>query len=383
MSDDQDETQKVNPRLSDKRGSGSTSPLYTDRKPRLYLERTPSAAKPYAEEEFDEMIPEFMHRDFYRSTEGDVEAVQVAGRLRSSRSRLKSPAPEPIEPLRAPERRPPRRSDPLTPLRGRNSAEHSGQADLDDTIGVDDRTMGVGPISGRRYPAPPEPVRKSSINFPLVVCLLLLVGLFLWREQTRPRMAEQQDLPLPREVKVVKEIPKSTDLEATSPYPGMEPQESAEKPAVNSEDAALEQEFATNPPARPEREPAESTETSTNPQSTEEAAAQRAAILERVSEGTVSRSDRETRIESAAPPSADDSLFPDVDEPEVEQAEEPSTVTEPVEAAAEPPKDDESLFPSDAVAQPTNSDASTAPTETQKPPPAVQGEPYEIAEPDL
>ncbi len=45
------------------------APLKTDRKPELYLERPPSL-EALPKEELQDMVPEFMHRDFYRSVEG-------------------------------------------------------------------------------------------------------------------------------------------------------------------------------------------------------------------------------------------------------------------------------------------------------------------------
>ena len=380
--DDRDETQKVNQRPSKGKGFGSRSPIFVGRKPQLYLERTPSAAKRYSEEEFDEMIPEFMHRDFYRSSEGEFEAVQAAGRLKSSR--LKSRSREDLEPIRDAAPRPKSAQQPLTPLR-QNSPEEVGYDEEFLEEEPETRSEGASlrsPRSDRAgeptgWPPPPRSSSSNSVNIALAVCLMLIVGVFLWREQTRPQVPTSSNLPLPDKVEVVRVEPDKAGLEATSPYPEMTPavapateENPVEPPPVETE--ALAEEGVDSPP---------SPDTTTYPETTDEAASQRAAILERMSEGTVSRSDRETRIESASPPPADPSLFPE--QPVV--SERPKPQERPRTRSKESP--DESLFPSETVEPP--SVAEVPPAAVKKPQPVKKpvkpnpGERYQIAEPEL
>ena len=381
--DDRDETQKVNQRPSKGKGFGSRSPIFVERKPQLYLDRTPSAAKRYSEEEFDEMIPEFMHRDFYRSTEGEVEAVQAAGRLKSSP--LRSRSREGLEPVRDPAPRPKSSQPPLSPLR----QSPSDEADyLDDSFEAEDEVRGAGPAlrtprnerggEPTGWPPPPRSSSSSNVNIALAVCLMLIVGIFLWREQTRPSVPQQTNLPLPEKVEVVKVEPDNSELEATSPYPQMTP------PVVAPNEGEIQVE---PPPVEPDAmaEGGTQTETApdttTYPENTDNAASQRAAILERMSEGTVSRSDRETRIESAAPPPADPSLFPE----QPVATERPKPQERPPTQANESP--DESLFPSETVEQPPVAEVPPAavkkPKPVKKPVKSNPGERYQIAEPEL
>jgi hypothetical protein len=131
-----------------------------------------------------------------------------------------------------------------------------------------------------------------------------------------------------------------------------------------------------------------------------EASAQRAAILERMSDGTVSNMERASR--EPAQPAQDTSLFPTtqqaskppaqpwtVPESSVKKQPETAKAKEPGEAASE------SLFPVDAksaVQKPVTTQpvqpVATKPPAVQSPPvkanpPAqpTQGEPYQIAEP--
>lgn len=378
--DDRDETQKVNQRPSKGKGSSSRSPIFVDRKPQLYLDRTPSAAKRYSEEEFDEMIPEFMHRDFYRSSEGEFEAVQAAGRLKSSR--LKSRSREDLEPIRDTSPRPRSTQQPLAPLR-QNSSEDSTYdegftEDESEARGAEPalrspRSDRGGEPTG--WPPPPQSSSSNSVNIALAVCLMLIVGVFLWREQTRPQISQQSNLPLPEKVEVVKVEPDKAGLEATSPYPEMTPAVAPPMGEVPVEPPPLETEAVAEEGVESRSAP----DTTTYPETTDEAASQRAAILERMSEGTVSRSDRETRIESASPPPADPSLFPE----QPVASERPKPQERPRTQVSESP--DESLFPSETVEPPAVADVPPKPA--KKPQPVKRpvqtnpGEPYQIAEP--
>jgi len=383
-----DKDHKKNPR--DPAGSRAIS----DRKPRLFLEKPPGSP-PYSQEEFDEMVPAFMHRDFYRSQEGDFDAVQPSGRLEPMRQKRLQKEP-PLQLGRTPSPRPvreaptPAESKPvLTPLRGGSEPEDMPERDFEpgqsDTVVI------------------PRQTSRANQNLPLVACLLFVVGVFLWREQTRPNLQDQAELPIPQAVVVVDEKvdPNASVLRSEGPYPEMSPeivpatQSEPEETTVGSEmepseersllDEAAHTEPAMEPiPDSPVTLPAR------------ESSDQRAAILERMSEGTVSSGDRETRAgvdrEAPAPPE-DESLFPVIEEPA------PQRPVPPVQAnpVSEPthPASSADLFPADvevsvkppkpAVQQPAVQ-AQPAPVSLPVKVPAkipAQGEPYQIAEPDL
>lgn len=382
-----------------------------DRGSGLYLERTPSAG---SERDIDEVVPEFMHRAFYRSTEDEYQTVEPAQLLRSKRRTkfverkpeassgpVESEAAEPVSgapaPLRSPE--PARPHEPLSPLRSSSSetVEHS-----EDTVAVPLRTLPQPPQSPPPASASwPSPAPKSpGINYPIVICLLAVIGLFIWREQTRPPIPAQEPLPIPERVRVTEREPQPpAALGEESPYPEMSPEVAA--PAENSE-TVVTAEAQESDPAEPERAAtlAEEGEEESTTYPSREASAQRAAILERMSDGTVSNMERASR--EPAQPAQDTSLFPST-----EQASKPPAQpwTVPESPAKKPPETakandsgdagSESLFPVDAksaVQKPVTTQpaqpVATKPPAAQKPPvkttpPAQpnQGEPYQIAEP--
>lgn len=380
-----------------------------DRGPGLYLERTPSSG---SEREIDEVVPEFMHRAFYRSTEDEYQTVEPAQLLRSKRRtkfverKPESPAPGPAEPeapepvgdapapLRSPE--PARPQEPLSPLRS-----HSPETEEynEDTVAVPLRKLPRPPQSPPPASGswPPSAPKSTGINYPIVICLLAVIGLFIWREQTRPPIPAQQPLPIPERVQVTEREPQPpAALGEDSPYPEMSPQVAA--PNEDSE-TVVTADGQENEPADPERAailPEQGEEESTTYPS-REASAQRAAILERMSDGTVSNMERASR--EPAQPAQETSLFP-----ATEQASSPPAQpwTVPESSVKKPPETakggdsgesaSESLFPVEAksaVQKPvTTQPVATKPPAAQKPPvkanpPAqpTQGEPYQIAEP--
>lgn len=379
-----------------------------DRGPGLYLERTPSSG---SEREIDEVVPEFMHRAFYRSTDDEYQAVEPAQLLRSKRrtkfvERTPEPAPAPVEseaaepvagapaPLRSPE--PPRAQEPLSPLR---SPAGESEEYNEDTVAVPLRTLPQPPQSPP--PAngswPPPAPKSTGINYPIVICLLAVIGLFIWREQTRPPIPAQEPLPVPT-VQVTERQPEpAAALGEESPYPEMSPEVAAPTEETETVVTAETQEGELVDPERATTLAEEKEEESTTYPS-REASAQRAAILERMSDGTVSNMERASR--EPAQPAQDTSLFPATEQAASKPPAQPWTVPEsptkkPPETAkaaesGSPPS--ESLFPVEAktaVQKPvTTQPVATKPPAAQKPPvkanpPAqpVQGEPYQIAEP--
>ncbi|MFA7483165.1 MAG: hypothetical protein WC314_21855 [Vulcanimicrobiota bacterium] len=350
-----------------------------DKTTRLYLERTPSAG---SQREFDEVVPEFMHRAFYRSTDDEFQAVEPSEVLRSKR-RVKfversqrppiDPEPEVVveaevprtpNPLRSPE--PPRPQEPLSPLR-----QSAPEAEA-----VESPALRVLPEPPQTPPPagswPPTPARKTGLNYPLLICLLALVSLFVWREQTRPEFPSEQPLPLPRAIPVSEQPkPDAPELSEESPYPEMSPEVAAPNPEEPIETAIED----PADPVDPERAAtlAEETAEESPSVSAREASAQRAAIMERMSDGTVSNSERTSR------PAQETSLFPVTEAPAPIPPARPQPPTAQTQAPVETAV--ESNFPSEAPPPAVSQKPPVVPV--QAPAPPVQGEPYQIAEPSF
>jgi hypothetical protein len=368
----------------------------------LYLERTPDTG---SQREIDEVVPEFMHRAFYRSTEDEYQTVDsdLTSRLsRKSEERAKMvessppPATPPPKPLRSPE--PSVEREPLEPLRQLDSADSDPEVSREDTVAVPLRTKTQPPQS----PPPTQPAtsaaRQPGVNFSIIAALLFVVGLFIWREQTRPNIPPEQPLPIPQNSQVVQqENPEPPALGEESPYPEMSPRVAApaerEQPVeALAEDTPEDLERAAT---LAEEEPVDTT---TYP--SREASAQRAAIMQNMSDRTVTNMEKASREAPAAAP--DDSLFPvdrPTSQPVVSTTQKPQMDAD--EAAATEAAISGSLFPTDIKTSPESQPNVTQPGATQtnptqpvaaskppaaKPPrppvrPPVQGEPYEIAEP--
>lgn len=367
------------------------APGNQERQPGLFLERDPGT--PAVSEELDEIVPDFMHRDFYRSQEGDVdivEPVEPSGVLRAVRSEsggfrassLRGPARS-VEP---PPESGPQIDEPLRPLRGSSSTESEPEPVSDETVVV--RTASNPSPSGL-----PRPVETGGINLPLLLCLFFVVGLFMWREQTRPvPPTPESNMPVPRRFRV-DERPRIAEpersLSEAQPQPVNTPSGEVGQPEAQEGDGSVAK-VAPEPtdPAQgrqdlfPADEQASQAQAlpDTTAHSSQDAgsAAQRAAILERVSAGTVDRNDRERRMESDL---QDSSLFPATKpetKPPVPQpvAAKPAA-KKPVEAA---PDKDDSLFPEESTA----ARPQAKPPAVTAPAPATAQKPkYQIAEPQL
>lgn len=371
-----------------------------DQSTRLYLERTPSSG---SQREIDEVVPEFMHRAFYRSTEDEYQAVE-AGALKprlvsNSGERKAVPPPQsPPAPLRSrtPEPEPSIESEPpLEPLRSPLPDADFAEGSMKDTIAVPLKTLPQPPQPpppGQAWPPPPG--KEQGINFPLVACLLLVVGLFIWRENTRPDIPPEKPLPVPEQSLVVdkREEPQPPALGEESPYPEMTPAVPVEAEVEVDPESV---EIAQPEVADETEEVAEETVERETTYPSRDASAQRAAIMEQMSDRTVTNMERSSREERVLPPD-DGSLFP-MDEP----PSKPATASAPAKPKTETAKVAETKQAADAAADslfPEDETVMTAPVPPKQPvaatrPPAkppvtanppvksAPGEPYEIAEP--
>lgn len=408
--------------------------LKTDRKPLLRLEREPSQ-RVLPREEFDEMVPEFMHRGFFRSEEGP--ALEPSGQLGSNRpdwesdtleySRdkiVKETAKEPLVSLRAPASAQ-RQTDELPPEPPRTEPEpEEVERELKPLVSSRPRAESVQPKSNLSPESPkaePQPLRtptppvrepepepsgggppeppseketsSSKVSGPLVLLLLVVVALFVWRERTRPgQVAQEQPLPVPT-VKVV-EVPvvqQPTAPPEESPYPAMSPIATvvdSKSPQGESEAEDLE------PSASPETEDG----------TADEMAAQRAAILN----GVPDPDDTGEAPQETAPPEEVPSVTPAPTEAEVARtAPQPPvqnhTIPEPWRTEEEPATG--SLFPGieeppAPLDEPDPTPPPQEPVAAEPPPPTqpavvqtpapvipklptIEGDPYKIAEPEL
>jgi hypothetical protein len=381
----------------------------------LHLERAPRTG---SQREFDEVVPEFMHRAFYRSTEDEYQAVEAGGlkpcltrktddleadKVDEPTVKVADP-PRPAPPVSAPPPEPLRTSEssverePLAPLRRSGSLDSEPEAPretMKDTVAVPLRTMPQTPPPPPKDGSPPAGSKQSGINFPVVAALLFVIGLFIWREQTRPPIPAEQPLPVVQTQAVEQETTEPPALGEESPYPEMSPRVTA--PVVTEQPQVEPVETATAEDSERAATLAEEAPEDTTTYPSREASAQRAAIMERMSDGTVTNMERTSR-EAPAPPPEDTSLFP-LEEPvsqPVEVAPAQPETAETIEATTEDVISD-SLFPTETgdetapVAQPDRTQpvvTSEPPVEPPQPPVNVspppqpgQGEPYEIAEP--
>lgn len=344
------------------------------------------------------MVPEFMHRDFYRSHEGDFEAVQTKTRAKPVKPQPSTASPKEF------------RGTPLRSAARAEAPEPREETLSGDTVAVPLESLRSRSEADDSPPAPekevatavPRPVETRNLNVPLVLCLLFVVGLFLWREQTRPVVPVEASLPIPKRAPATGEVAKPTTvLGEDNPYPGMTPVPEA----PITEDSAAETAAPIPPVSETEGEVATPSEEAAPMQAQEpdhttypspETAAQRAAILERVSDRTVNRNERDRRMERDL---EEDSLFPETS-PEV--TPDPAPPTRPDSVPPAEPKETaegDSLFPEEAEAlpaesalQPATFPAEAAPVSpppvTSKPatgPSASKAKPptYQIAEPQL
>lgn len=363
---------------------------------RLFLEKAPSAEN---QGEFDEIVPEFMHRAFYRSTEDEIQTVEPGERLRAVRALPQSrplrrqvtlPPLPPMSPPEAPEPLP-----ALQPLRSHSGQVASEQVTVPSASLEEEETSSRPPEALRQPTVLPRPVKTSSLNLPLVACLLFVVGLLLWREQTRPAFEVEAALPLPPAVTVSEESSTAPALDKEAPYPGMTDSQGQEVAPAEGPEQPLEEPVEQNDAVLSEAEqgaaalaPAEAGEgePSLFPA---QGASDRAAILNRVDEGLSTTDESLSLPQPEAPPSqvqaapAASSLFP---------ATTPSRPAKPAPA----PVESRPVVPSQPAAAASNTSLfPTAPPRpsvpeppkplqvSPQPPKLPQGEPYQIAEPSL
>lgn len=329
----------------------------------LRLERHPLAPG-NSGVDLEEMVPAFMHRDFFRSEEDAVEPV-VANRLRAPRkpsteSYVEPPnteesvqAPTPRSPYappvasEPPSPEAPRPEEPLPPLRSSEvppAPERRGAAG-----------PGVSPAEATTYPPTvmdpgSQPgAQKSPYSMPLLAALALVLGVFVWREQTRPTVAAQEPLAVPKTAQV---IPSATPApEPTPAGVGFRPTYVAVGPPVPND--GLEEPAGASPtpgaPADPAALMPEGDEASApGPNGEEPEADERAAILERMSQSSGA---------SEAPAGEPGELFPtegdDEPAPPKSPVREAGTKSEPQPksaAAAPAPKAEPKPVPVSATA---------------------------------
>ena len=251
-------------------------------RPPLHLKTSPGIGS-RIDDDLEEMVPEFMHRGFYRSEE-ELSPVETGAKLKPLRRKSSKPTSKPIDLF---DREPDEDLDNDSVL-DTVVVEHSEQESFEPLrkVAVPEPALYPSKPSG---PGPlPRPVETKNLSLPLLIGFLLVVGLFLWREQTRPSPAPNEPLAVPRTVTVA-EAPKveaNPDLLGESPYPVNEATPLAQPRKVNEAELL--------PPTVAEERTEESDETIPAPipeinagnMADREREAQREAILSRVSDGT-------------------------------------------------------------------------------------------------
>lgn len=369
-------------------------PEKLERRPGLFLERPPSTSP--QSDEVDEMVPEFMQRGFYRSQEGELEAVEVepSGIMRAVRPTEGSFRATPLRASQKPLTPP---LDAFEPVRSEPRREE-GKVDSEPRVAA----VESDPPQGVQEPVPqappptrwPRPVETAGLNLPLLLCLFFVVGLFLWREQTRPVAVEQPEFPIPRRVRDTMKDP-DANLEqvgrpqpVTTPALVVGPQDDV-LPLDGAPVASQSDERGEGLPPEAALDGLEEDPTSLFPsddggqppsavsQEERDTAAQRAAILDRMSAGTVNRNDREQRMENDL---QDGSLFPITEpaSPKPQPVTRKPAASRPLAPSVSAAPKEQPLFP---VAEPPVQSV-TVPAPSA--PPAVGNKPkYQIAEPEL
>ena len=298
----------------------------------LRLERHPLAPG-NSGADLEEMVPAFMHRDFFRSEEDAIEPIAPNSRLRTPRK------PAAVESYQEPPNTeesgvPPTPRSPYAPPRdGAPAVVTPRQADGAASVPVPPLKTVEEPLSrlrtGDTPPAPelrtlakPErPVAetypptvvepgshpaasKSPYSMPLLVAIALVMGVFVWREQTRPTVVAQEPLAVP---KAVQATPSASPMpEPTPAGVGFRPTYVAVGPPVPENEVSP---VGTSPSPAPSGEPGslmpgQVGEAASGPAGDDGNADERAAILERMSHASGSSS------ASSAPAGEPGELFP-------------------------------------------------------------------------
>lgn len=393
----------------------------------LRLERHPLAPG-NSGADLEEMVPAFMHRDFFRSEEDAIEPIAPNSRLRAPRkpaavetyqeppnteeSDVPPPSPRsPYAPPRAgaPDVVPPRQphgaaSVSVPPLK--TVEEPLSRLRSGDTAPAPELRTPPKPEQPVAETYPPTVVEpgsqpgasKSPYSMPLLVAIALVMGVFVWREQTRPTVVAQEPLAVP---KTVQATPSASPMpEPTPAGVGFRPTYVAVGPPVPEGEA---QPAGASPSPAPSGDPGslmpgQEGEEASAPAGDDGEADERAAILERMSHASGSSS------ASSAPAGEPGELFPteEQDAPPAPKAPvreagskaEPAPKAAPV-AKAEPKAVPVSatsadLFPIDEevpVKPGKGGPPATTAAPAQQPPSAPAGSPppdgYQIDEPNL
>lgn len=203
-----------------------------------------------------------MQRGFFRSEE--MTAVDPTAPTGRPRPDWESDTTEVVvpKPLKKPQ-------SPLVPLRGATPSSPPVPSEPPRTEPEPEELAPLRRASAQSpHPVEPEPLRPAPaartqpepepaprtvtrdepgrVSGSLVFVLLLVVGVLIWREQTRPPVPTQEPLPVPRSVNVseprnpVPADPADTAPAEVSPYPGMEPQENPDALSTEGADAPVE-----------------------------------------------------------------------------------------------------------------------------------------------
>lgn len=312
----------------------------------LRLERHPLAPGNSAAD-LEEMVPAFMHRDFFRAEEeaASDRREPPTPRLRSVRQSDSTEArvyleppntEEPLLPVERPSREQravtapppaaaPRLSSPppsAAPASRAVPPRQSGRLEEEPLAPLRSGEVPPTPSGSASPPSPsPDPAERPSAassenssslvtppggfgspySVPILVALVLVLGVFLWREQTRPELVVQEPLPVPRSVTTPTPGPPAPP-EPTPAPPGFRPTYLAVGPAVPTD------QLSPAPGEEVEGEdgvfPGESDGVASGMGEDEAEAAERTAILERMSQAS-----------EAAPAGAPGELFPMQEEP--------------------------------------------------------------------
>lgn len=424
----------------------------------LRLVREPSPDGRPADD-LEEMVPAFMHRDFFRTEEDGVDPVPAPSALRtpvaSAAPPVTPPVPGYMEPpnteeieVEPPAPRPPAPTavippsapSPRTPISTLKTPPVSNRPvppPLEPPVVPTGEP--IAPLRSHEIPPAPEPPRQAprasapeaapsgqpdpasvptpapassssssatAYSLPLLAALAMVLGVFVWRESTRPVMVTQQPLPVPQT---------APSAEPSAAAPGFQPKYLSVGPAVpptaqpsgsptpgGAEGVAqVTTEESDNPAGL---FPGDSEQTAARePEGQDDEADERAEMLNRVAASAPASSSEQApvRVKNSGSnnPGA---LFP-TDAPPERPAPKPATQPKPASKAAAVKAPDKAvnrpsaadLFPIDEeipVRRPSVPEPVVSQPAEQPPIPAISsepvlppkpGEPYQIDEPNL
>ncbi len=413
--------------------------------PGLRLVREPSPDGRPADD-LEEMVPAFMHRDFFRTEEDGVDPVPAPATPRTPVTSAAPPASDYMEPPNTEEveGEPPAAPRPSVPTAVIPPSAPAPRAPISTlkTPPVSNRPVPqpleppvasaeepLAPLRSHEIPPPPQPPRQTSrvtapetvpsgqpapaptasnsssataYSLPLLAALAMVLGVFVWRESTRPVMVTQQPLPVPQT---------APSAEPSAAAPGFQPKYLSVGPAVpstaqpsGSPTPGSTEEVAQTDSGEPDNPaglfPGESEQTAS--QNAEEAD-ERAEMLSRVAASSASSHSEQApvRVKNSSGSNNPEALFPTDTSPE-QPAPKPAAQPKPAPKTAAVKAPDKTvnrpsaadLFPIDEevpVRRPSAPNPAVSQPAEQPPIPAISsepvlpkpGEPYQIDEPNL